>query len=133
VAEAAAPRPSHEAVAAWIGYDVDEVGGARVGRVDGVFADAASGEVAWLVVAMGRRRVKRVAVPAGDCAGAGGRVWTAHGGEALRSAPAVDPVRPLLREHELAIGAHYGIGERVGRCAEVAARPEGTVTAQPAR
>ncbi len=40
-----------------------------------------------------------------------GRVWTAQGREAIRTAPAVDPTRPLLREHEVAICAHYGIGE----------------------
>jgi len=50
----------------------------------------------------------------------------------MRAAPAVDSARPLLREHEAAIGAHYGLGEAVGRPAEIAARPEGAVTAQPA-
>jgi hypothetical protein len=44
----------------------------------------------------------------------------------------VDPSRPLLREHELAICAHYGIGERVGRAAEVVERPKGSLTAKPA-
>jgi hypothetical protein len=43
----------------------------------------------------------------------------------------VDPARPLLREHELTICAHYGIGERAGRAAEVMSRPEGSVTSQP--
>ncbi len=70
-------------------------------------------------------------MPLRDCVGAG-RIWTAHGREALCTAPAVDPRRPLLREHELAICAHYGIGERVGRAAEVLGRPTGTVTSQPA-
>ena len=53
------------------------------------------------------------------------------GKETLREAPAVDPSRPLLREHELAICAHYGIGEGVGRAAEVAERDEGALTAKP--
>ena len=48
------------------------------------------------------------------------------------SQPAVDPARPLLREHELAICAHYGIGSGVGRAAEVGDRDEGAVTAKPA-
>jgi hypothetical protein len=133
VAEAAAPLPPREAVAGWIGFDVDEVGGSRIGRVHWVFADAASGEPAWLIVALGRRGAKKVAVPLRECAGATGRVWTAQGRDALRDAPAVDPTRPLLREHEAAICAHYGIGERVGRCAEIAARPEGVVTSRPCR
>jgi len=43
----------------------------------------------------------------------------------------VDPTRPLLREHELTICAHFGIGENAGRAAEVAGREEGAVTSQP--
>ncbi len=127
----------------WLDFEVDEVGGTPVGRVRGVYADAdassdAGGPV-WLVVALrsrfrlfGRRAARMVALPARDCAAAAGRVWTAHGGDALRRAPRVDPTRPLLREHELAICAHYGIGERVGRAAEVVSRPQGAVTCQPA-
>jgi hypothetical protein len=125
--------------ASWLGWHVDDFGGAKVGRVRGLFADAAAGEPSWLVVdlarrfpLLGRRGSRLVAVPLRDCAGGGGRVWTAHRREALRSAPTVDPARPLLREHELAICDHYGIGERVGRAAEVAGRTAGTVTAQPA-
>lgn len=131
-AASAGPLPSLAEALGWAGFELDELGGERAGRVHGVFADAAGGEPAWLIAALGRRGAKLVAVPLRDCAAAAGRVWTAHGGEALRAAPAVDPTRPLLREHELTICAHYGIGKRVGRAAEVAGRPEGAVTSQPA-
>ena len=137
MAEAAAVPP-REAVAGWVGFEVDEVGGAA-GRQRGRRLRRrrrAASRPGWSCARAGRRprrrrRAAAVAVPPRDCAGAGGRVWVAHEREALRSAPAVDPTRPLLREHELTICAHYGIGERVGRAAEVAGRPEGTVTAQP--
>jgi hypothetical protein len=71
-------------------------------------------------------------VPMRDCGGAAVGVWVAQEGEVLASAPVVDPTRPLRREHELTICAHFGIGEAVGRAAEVAGRPEGAVTAAPA-
>ena len=135
----AAPPPSAAEAVAWTGLNVDDRDGARVGRAHGVFVDSATGEPVWLVVALERRvallvrrRVGIVVVPLRDCAATPARVWTAHRSEALRSAPTVDPTRPLLREHELAICAHYGIGERVGRAAEVAGRAAGTVTAEPA-
>ncbi len=118
-------------MSSWAGVDLDDVAGSRVGRVDGVYADVGSGEPVWLIVALGRRRAKRVAVPVRECAVGGGRAWTAQGREALRDAPAIDPTRPLLREHEIAICAHYGVGERIGRHAEIAARAEGSVTAEP--
>ena len=134
-----APPPSSTAAREWVGFQVDGMGGSKVGRVHGFFADASSGDPAWLIASVGRRRprlrrrpARLVAIPLRDCAGGGGRVWTAHEREAIGTAPMVDPTRPLLREHELTICAHYGIGERIGRHAEVAGRDEGSVTARPA-
>jgi hypothetical protein len=135
---AAALPPNLTEAEAWHGFEVDDVKGAGIGRVRGLFVDAESGEPAWLIVAprrrfslFGRRGASLVVVPLRDCAAATGRAWMAHPGEAVRAAPTVDPTRPLLREHELTICAHYGIGERVGRAVEVLNRPEGAVTAQP--
>jgi hypothetical protein len=126
------PLPSPEEARRWVGHAVDDVGGSAVGQVQGFFVDAGGGEPTWLIARQGRLRGTLVAVPLCDCAGGGGRVWVAHGVEVIRSAPVVDPTRPLLREHELTICAHYGIGERVGRAAEVFAQPADSITSQPA-
>lgn len=133
--DALAPPPSASEATGWVGYTLDDADGRSVGRVTGTYLDVESGAPAWLIVGLERRRLlgrrrrgAAIAVPARECAGGGARVWTALGEAALRSAPPVDPSRPLLREHELAIGAHYGIGEGEGRCAEVASRPQGAVT-----
>jgi hypothetical protein len=116
----------------WTGAEVTELGGDSVGQVQGVFVDADSGEPAWLVARLGRRRRARVvAVPFANCAGAPFGVWVAQEGDAIRSAPVVDPTRPLRREHELTICAHFGIGEKVGRAAAIAGRGEGDITATP--
>ena len=117
----------------WIGTEVTEMGGSNAGQVQGVLVDAESGAPAWLVLRLGskRRKARVVAVPLGLCAGAPFGVWVADHGEKLASAPVVDPTRPLRREHELTICAHFGIGEGVGRAAEVAGRPEGAITAAP--
>jgi hypothetical protein len=123
--------PSLAEARGWVGHSVDDIGGSAVGQVHGCFADAGGGGPTWLIVRQGRIRGTLVAIPFRDCAGGGGRVWVAHEAGAIRSAPVVDPTRPLLREHELTICAHYGIGERVGRAAEVVARPEGSITSQP--
>jgi hypothetical protein len=117
---------------AWVGYGVDDSGGTGIGQVHGLFFDAQSGDPTWLIVKQGRFGRTLVVVPLRDCAAGGDRVWVAHDGKTIRSSPVVDPTRPLLREHELTICAHYGIGERVGRAAEVAGRPEGAITSQPA-
>jgi len=130
--------PAPQAVAldearSWRGLAVDGAEGREVGTAHGLFLDTASGEPTWLVVKCrrGRFAASLVVVPAADCAGGGGRVWVAHGRDAIRSSPLVDPRRPLLREHELTISAHYEIPESVGRPVEVAGRAGGSVTSQP--
>lgn len=125
------PLPSLGEASGWVGHAVDDIGGAAVGQVHGFFVDAGGGAPTWLIARQGRVRGTLVAIPLHDCAGGGGRVWVAHRGDTIRTSPVVDPTRPLLREHELTICAHYGIGERVGRAAEVASRLEGSVTSQP--
>jgi hypothetical protein len=122
--------PSLGEARGWVGRQVDDVGGSSVGQVHGLFLDAGSGEPTWLIVKQGRFGGSLVVVPLRDCAAAA-RVWVAHPRETIRSSPIVDPSRPLLREHELTIGAHYGIGERAGRPAEVAGRPAASVTSTP--
>jgi hypothetical protein len=128
--EPAAP-PSLEEVRTWIGNGVDDLSGASVGQVHGLFVDADSRAPTWLIVKQGRLNSTLVAAPLRECAAAADRVWIAQERETIRRAPVVDPARPLLREHELTISAHYGIGENVGRAAEVTGRPENSVTSQP--
>lgn len=128
---APAAAPSAAEARQWAGHPVDDLESATVGQVHGLFVDAEGGEPSWLIVRQGRVRGTLVAVPIADCAAAAGRVWVAHQREAIRSAPVVDPTRPLLREHELTIGEHYGVGEQVGRPSEVAERKEGSVTSRP--
>ncbi len=138
---AAGALPSLAEALAWRGCELDDVGGRLSGRVEQVYADAKGGAPVWLIVAIDsrrgrlglrRREPKRVAVPLRECAAMPARVWSAQDRDAMRGAPAVDPTRPLLREHEAAICRHYGIGENDGRHAEVAARAESAVTAEPA-
>jgi hypothetical protein len=127
----ATAMPTLEEARGWVGHGVDEIGGGGIGKVHGFFVDAGSGQPTWVIAKQGRLGGTLVAVPLRDCAAGAGRVWVAHERGAVRSAPVVDPTRPLLREHELTICAHYGTGDRVGRAAEVAGRPEGSVTSRP--
>ncbi|MEX2105271.1 MAG: hypothetical protein WD810_00080 [Solirubrobacterales bacterium] len=128
----AAAMPSLAEAMGWVGAELADFGGSGVGQVQGIFVDSATGDPAWLIARLGRRRGARVvAVPLRGCAGAPFGVWAAYEGEAIRSAPVVDATRPLRREHELTICSHFGIGEAVGRAAEVAGRSEGDLTATP--
>jgi hypothetical protein len=129
---AEASRPTTSEALGWLGAGLAELGGSPVGQVQGLYVDSDSEEPTWLVARLGRRRRARVvAVPFANCAGAPFGVWVAQEAAAIQSAPVVDPTRPLRREHELAICAHFGIGEGVGRAAQVAGREPGAVTATP--
>jgi hypothetical protein len=126
------PLPLSRDPARWLGASLTEVGGDRVGSVEGFYVDSEAGEPVWLIARLGRRRGTRVvALPLVECAGASSGVWTAVSADALRRAPVVDPIRPLRREHELTICGHYGIGSRVGRAAVLAGRGDDDVTATP--
>lgn len=128
----ATTQPTAREAMGWLGAEVAELSGGAVGQVQGLYVDAESGEPAWVVARLGRRRRARVvAVPFANCAGAPFGVWVAQEAEAIRSAPVVDPTRPLRREHELTICAHFGIGEKVGRASQVVGREPGKVTASP--
>ncbi|HWA55079.1 MAG TPA: hypothetical protein VG816_13000 [Solirubrobacterales bacterium] len=123
---------SLEDVKSWRGHGVDEIGAEGIGEVHGCFVDAERGQPSWLIAKLGRfGSGTLVAIPIADCAAGAGRVWVAQERERIRSAPVVDPTRPLLREHELTIASHFGIGAGVGRAAEVSGRAEGAVTSQP--
>ncbi len=127
-----AAMPSLREAMGWVGAEIADIDGKGVGEVQGFFIDGGTGDPVWLIARLGRRRRTRlVAVPLRDCAGAPFGVWIAQERGAIRTAPMVDPNRPLRREHELAICAHFGIGEAVGRAAEVRGRPKDSVTATP--
>lgn len=128
-ATAGPAQPTLEDVQAWQGYQLDEISGQGVAKVEGVFVDKESGGPAWVLVKLGRFG-KIVPVSVRECAAAAGRVWVPHDREVIRNAPAVDPSMPLNREQELQVLEYYGIPESVGRAAEIAERPEGTVTSQ---
>lgn len=128
----AAALPSLAEAMGWVGAELADLKGSGVGQVRGFYVDSASGDPTWLVAHLGRRRGTRVvAVPLRGCAGAPFGVWAAYEAETIRTAPIVDPARPLLREHEQTICSHFGIGAAVGRAAEVAGHSADAVTAQP--
>jgi PRC-barrel domain len=129
--------PLGEAIG-WVGAPLADLEGEAVGEVQSVYIDSTSHEPAWLVASLGGGKRGRggrvVAVPVDICAGAAGvGVWAATDADRLRTAPVVDPTRPLLREHELTICEHFGIGGEVGRAGTVAGSAEGAITAIPPR
>jgi hypothetical protein len=128
-ASTASRLPTLEDARRWIGFRVDEMGGASVARVQEIYVDQESGDPVWVVIKIGRFG-KLTALPLRDCAGGAGHVWTAYPRELIRGAPGIQPGTPLTREQELEICSHYGIHEHQARAGEISGRPEGAVTSQ---
>ena len=124
-------RPGLEEVTGWKGHRLDELTGANVGRVDGAFVDAETGEPEWLVARMGRFG-HHTLVPARDAVEGVGHIWVPFTREVIRRAPKVDPIASLTANEERALLDHYGIGGGAGRAAELSARDPGSVSLRPA-
>ena len=122
-------RPSLEETLSWKGHRLDEMAGATVGRIEGVFVDAQSGHPEWLLARMGRFG-HHTLVPARDAVEGVGHVWVPFARDAIRRAPKVDVVSSLTATAERALLAHYGIGG-AGRAAELSDRDPEQVSVRP--
>lgn len=123
--------PPLEEALGWIGFRVDDVNGSHLARVQAIYVDGEDTKPVWVVVKLGRFG-KATAVPYRECADGPGRIWVARDRGAVRSAPAVEPDRPLRREEERALCNHYLIRPDRGRHAQLLERDEDAVTARPA-
>jgi hypothetical protein len=125
-----APRPTAEEMRGWAGFRLDEIAGAGVGKVEGVFVDEQGEEPVWLLARMGRFGHHTV-VPARDAVAAAGRVWVPYTRDQIRRAARVNPTEPLTAEAERGLLDHYGIASDSDRAPEIADRDPGAVTAKP--
>jgi hypothetical protein len=113
------------------GQKLDEIGGATVGRIEGVYVDAEGGQPEWLLARMGRFGHYTL-VPARDAVGGAGHVWIPYTRDQVRRAPKVDSGSTLSAGQEKQLLSHYGIGTEAGRAAEIANRDDAAVSAKPA-
>ena len=109
---------------ALVGATLDDVGGATVGRIDGLLVDAVDGSPSWLLVRTGRggRFGRRGSVPFDFAAAGAGRVWAPYSRDEIRGSAEIDPTRGLTCGQERELGFHFGIPERAGRLAAIADR-----------
>jgi len=127
-AETAAPeRPGLEEVRGWVGSRLDEIGGAAVGKIEGVYVDEEDGGAEWLLARLSRFG-RHSLVPARDAVAGVGHVWVPYGREVIRGAPRAEPGQPLGIDRELELCAHYG----TRREDELAGRPPMAITSRPA-
>ena len=124
------PQPGAADVKGWTGYRLDEIGGGNVGKIEGVFVDAESGEPEWLIARMGRFGHYTL-IPGRDAVPAVKHVWVPYTRDQIRAAPKIDPRSGLAAGGERELLSHYGIMADAGRAAEIAERDPAEVSAKP--
>ena len=132
-AEAAAGgvgRATVDEIRGWVGFQVDDMSAAAVGKLDGYLVDVHDGQPEWLVVRTGRLGARSL-VPARHAVGAIGRVWVPFTRDEIRSVPRGDGSKGLARSDEQRLLEHYGIGSEAGRAPAVADLEEAALTSRP--
>lgn len=117
--------PELSEVSQWIGHRVDDVYGARVGRVDDAYVDPETGQPHWLLVKTSRFGDDHALVPMDDTIAGAGHVWVPYERELIKRSGTHGKGAPLHKERELDLAAVYGLPARAD---EVSRRLDGSVT-----
>jgi len=115
----------------WIGFKLDEVGGASAGRVESVLVDAGDGAPTWIVARLGRFG-RRVAVPVEFVVAGVGHVWIPFDRDTLRATSGIDPAAGLSCADERSLAERYGVPVETGRLEVIAGRAEDELSSVPA-
>jgi hypothetical protein len=123
-------RPTREEVESWIGFRLDELSGAGIGKIEDAYVSKDGGRPEWLLIRVGRFGHHTV-VPARDAVGGARHVWVPWDRATIRGAPQVEPGGALTAEEELQLCDHYGIAAGLGRAADLAEAPSEETTVVP--
>lgn len=93
----------------WIGFRVDDVYGARIGKLEDIYVDHDSGTPTWLLVRTGRFSESHALAPLQDAVAGVGHVWVPYEKDQIRRAPQIAAGAPLAQKREIALCAHYGV------------------------
>jgi uncharacterized protein (TIGR02271 family) len=109
----------------WRGRDVVGSDGEKIGTVDEVYLDTASGEPEWLSINTGLFGLKSSFAPIQGAQPEGGSVRLAYTKEQVKDAPGVEPDQELNDSEERTLWDHYGLDYDTGHGAN------GTIDQEP--
>lgn len=110
--------PNLDQALAWIGFRVEDVYGARIGRLEDVYVDSDSGAPTWILVRMARFSELHALIPLQDAVAGLGHVWVPYEKDLVRGAPKVTVGTAVAQKRELALCAHYGVMSSRGSAIE---------------
>jgi uncharacterized protein (TIGR02271 family) len=95
-------------VKTWRGMTAVDATGAKVGKIDEIYLDRASGEPEWATVKTGMFGSKSTFVPIQDANMAGDEVALGYTKDQIKDAPNIDADGELSSEEEQRLYRHYG-------------------------
>ena len=98
----------------WRGREVVGSDGEKIGTVDEVYLDTASGDPEWLSINTGLFGLKSSFAPIEGAQADGGAVRLAYTKEQVKDAPGVEPDQELNDSEERALWDHYGLDYETG-------------------
>jgi uncharacterized protein (TIGR02271 family) len=93
----------------WRGRDVVGSDGEKIGTVDEVYLDTASGDPEWLSINTGLFGLKSSFAPIQGARPEGGAVHLPYTKEQVKDAPGVEPDQELNDSEERSLWSHYGL------------------------
>jgi hypothetical protein len=93
----------------WVGHELFDLDGMKIGTVNETLGGAAKGDPAWLVVETGRPGARRLLVPAEEVKRAGERLSVPHTKERVENAPHVASDRILTEGEKGSLCRYYGL------------------------
>jgi hypothetical protein len=98
-----------ENVADWIGKDVLDPGGDKLGKLDGLFYDSEADVPSFVAVRSGLVGKHLTLVPLMGASAGPDHLRLAHGKQAVKDAPSFDTDTELAQDDEADVFAYYGL------------------------
>lgn len=93
----------------WVGADVVDETGDRIGELKNVYMDRGTGEPEWLAVATGFFGRNETFIPIGGADADGSALRVPHGKDFVKDAPSIDPDEGVISdEQEATLYRYYG-------------------------
>jgi stress response protein YsnF len=92
----------------WIGHNLVDAEGAKIGRIEDLYADERTGQPEWLAVTTGWFGSNISFVPLAGATRSGDDLSVPYGKDQVKNAPNIDPTGRLSEQEEARLYRHYG-------------------------
>ena len=102
------PNESNQ-LSGWIGHDLVDNSGGRIGKIADLYMDDATGKPEWIAVSMGRRGSNIHFVPLAGAEASGDDLRVPYVLDQVKEAPGAKPDGHLSQDEEALLYRHYGM------------------------